>query len=116
MRLEQIVSNAEVLLAPHVSPALELELLSRDVEEKLHRFSSEWSPPLAEDQWSTRTFSIDGLGWRHVAGDIVIPGLGFVGVTGSGVISLEVHAPCEIDLYTRRSWIDTTPLAVKWPQ
>jgi hypothetical protein len=112
----QVVSNTEALLAPHVSPMLDLELLSRDVEEKLHRFSSEWSPPLAIDQWSSRTLSIDGLGWRHVAGDVVIPGLGFVAVTGSGVITLEVLAPREIDLHTRRSWIETTPNAVKWPQ
>jgi hypothetical protein len=110
----QVLSGGELFLAPHVSTNLNIELLSRGVQEKLLQFSSTWSPPLAVDQWQCRNLSIRGLGWLHTAGDIVIPGLGFLSVTGSGDLHVEVYAPSEIDLYTRPSWIETTPVAAKW--
>ena len=109
----QVLSGGELLVAPHVSPNLDIEVLSRGVHEKLQRYSSGWSPPLAADQWTCRTLNIRGLGWRHAAGDVVIPGLGFLVVTGSGDLIVEVYAPCIIDIHTRPSWIETTPLAVK---
>jgi hypothetical protein len=101
-------------MAPHVSPALEIEPLSRGVPEKLQQFASTWSPPLSADSWRCHTLSIQGLGWRDVAGDIVIPGLGFIAVTGSGSITVEVYAPCDIDIHIRKSWIEATPQPVKW--
>ena len=101
-------------MAPHVSPALEIELLSRGVQEKLQQFASTWSPPLTAESWRCHTLCIQGLGWRQVASDIVIPGLGFITVTGSGSVTVEVYAPCDIDIHTRKSWIEATPQAVKW--
>jgi hypothetical protein len=110
----QVVSGKELLLAPHVSPTLEVELLSRGVQEKLHEFGCTLTPPLSAGDWQCRKLSFQGLGWKQVAGDIVIPGLGFVAVTGSGEVSVEVHAPSDIDIHARNSWIDATPLAIKW--
>ena len=109
----QVISGGELLLGPHVPSTLDVELLSRGIPEKLQEFSSTWSPPLTADQWSCRTLTIEGLGWRHVAADVVIPGLGFVTVTGSGQVTLEVHAPDNIDIFTRASWIEETPLTLK---
>jgi hypothetical protein len=100
-------------LGPHVSATLDVELLSRGIPEKLQEFSSTWLPPLSSDQWSCRSVKFEGLGWRHVAGDVVIPGLGFVTVTGSGAITIEVFTPVSIDISTRLSWIDETPLTLK---
>jgi len=110
----QVLSGGELLFAPHVSPSLVVELLTREVTEKLHQYSSTWSPPLASDQWHYINLSIRGLGWKHTAADIVIPGLGFVAVTGSGDLNVDVYAPCGIDIHTRPSWIESTPLAAKW--
>ena len=110
----QVISSSELLLGPHVSAVLNVELLSRGVPEKLQEFSGAWVPTLGADEWSCRTLTIEGMGWRNVAGDIVIPGLGFVTVTGSGNMKVEVHAPRNIDIYTRPSWIDSTPRAVKY--
>lgn len=114
LTIVQVLSRGELFLAPHVSPILEVSLRSRGVQEQLQQFSNAWSPPLNADQWRCRTLSICGLGWRHTAADIVIPGLGFLAVTGSGEMDVEVCSPCDVDIYTRPSWIETTPPTVKW--
>jgi ribosome biogenesis GTPase A len=46
-------------------------------------------------------FKIDGIGWNESSTDIVIPGLGWVAVTGSGSTAVNVVAPFGTEVSTR---------------
>ena len=40
-----------------------------------------------------QSFTVRGRGWDEVATDIVLPGLGWISVVGSGECTISVHVP-----------------------
>lgn len=64
-------------------------------------------PPLSKErleelgEWSSKTFTAEGEGWKRAALDIVLSGLGWVAVTGVGSIRLKVCAPKGVGVFTR---------------
>ena len=64
------------------------------------------APPSAErleamGEFEEHVFEIDGRGWDEAAVDVVIPGLGWVSVTGSGSCTVSVEAPRPTAVVTR---------------
>lgn len=43
--------------------------------------------------FSETTFELEGDSWQHAIADIVIPGLGWVTITGPGIAKIKVTAP-----------------------
>lgn len=54
-------------------------------------------------EWSSKTFTAEGTGWKRACVDIVLSGLGWVSVTGAGDIRLKVCAPKGVGVFTRDS-------------
>jgi 30S ribosome assembly GTPase len=52
-------------------------------------------------EWSSKTFTADGTGWKRACVDIVLSGLGWVSVTGAGSVRLKVCAPKGVGVFTR---------------
>ena len=52
-------------------------------------------------EFEEHVFEIDGRGWDEAAVDVVIPGLGWVSVTGSGSCTVSVEAPRPTAVVTR---------------
>jgi ribosome biogenesis GTPase A len=48
-------------------------------------------------------YDIDGKGWKEAAQDIVINGLGWISITGSGTCKIRVTAPSGISIQSRKS-------------
>lgn len=52
-------------------------------------------------QWTSKTFTAEGEGWKRASLDIVLSGLGWVSVTGPGSVKLRVNAPQGMGVFTR---------------
>jgi 30S ribosome assembly GTPase len=52
-------------------------------------------------EWSSKTFTAEGAGWKRACVDVVLSGLGWVSVTGAGNVRLRVCAPKGVGVFTR---------------
>eukprot|EP00177_Eucheuma_denticulatum_P006089 GFKZ01011102.1.p1 GENE.GFKZ01011102.1~~GFKZ01011102.1.p1 ORF type:complete len:646 (+),score=82.36 GFKZ01011102.1:322-2259(+) len=65
------------------------------------------TPPYSEEgleqlgEWTTKTFSMVGEGWRKASVDVVFSGLGWIAVTGPGPVKLRVCVPQGVGVFTR---------------
>lgn len=65
------------------------------------------TPPYSEEgfeqlgEWTTKTFSMTGEGWKRASVDVVFSGLGWIAVTGPGNVKLKVCVPQGVGVFTR---------------
>lgn len=65
------------------------------------------TPPLTEEgyerlgEWTSKTFTTEGAGWKKSSVDVVLSGLGWIGVTGAGSITVRMWVPKEVGVFTR---------------
>lgn len=52
-------------------------------------------------EWTSKTFTAEGEGWKRACVDIVLSGLGWVSVTGAGSVKIRVWAPKGVGVFTR---------------
>lgn len=52
-------------------------------------------------QWTTKTFTAKGDGWKKASVDVVLSGLGWVAITGPGSVKLRVNVPYGMGVFTR---------------
>lgn len=52
-------------------------------------------------RWTAKTFTTNGEGWKKAAVDVVLSGVGWVALTGSGSIRLRVNTPYGMGVFTR---------------
>jgi 30S ribosome assembly GTPase len=81
---------------------------TEDAEEFTMRHVGEMlTPPYNADrleelgEWSSKTFTAEGQGWKRAALDVVLSGLGWVSVTGAGNCRLRVCTPKGVGVFTR---------------
>lgn len=67
------------------------------------------TPPFNEErlgelgQWTSKSFTATGDGWKKASVDIVLSGLGWVSITGPGSVKLRVNAPYGMGVFTREA-------------
>ena len=72
------------------------------------------SPPASAErlaemgEFERQHFELEGRGWNDAAADIVLPGLGWVAVTGSGDIGVVVEVPRPVRVFTREPLLQTS--------
>jgi hypothetical protein len=54
-------------------------------------------------EWSSKSFTAQGDGWKHACVDIVLSGLGWVSLTGVGTIRVRIWAPRGVGVFTREA-------------
>lgn len=65
------------------------------------------TPPYSEDrfvnlgEWTSKSFTAEGGGWKKSCVDIVLSGLGWISVTGPGSVRLRVWVPRGVGVFTR---------------
>lgn len=65
------------------------------------------APPFTEEgfdnlgEWTSKSFSASGEGWRRSCLDVVLSGLGWIAITGVGDIKLRVCVPRGVGVFTR---------------
>ena len=59
-------------------------------------------------EFERQHFELEGRGWNDAAADIVLPGLGWVAVTGSGDIGVVVEVPRPVRVFTREPLLQTS--------
>lgn len=65
------------------------------------------TPPYSEDrytslgEWTSKSFTAEGSGWKKANVDIVLSGLGWIAVTGPGAVRLRVCVPRGVGVFTR---------------
>lgn len=52
-------------------------------------------------EWTSKTISMDGTGWKKSCTDIVLSGLGWIAITGAGPIQIRVWIPRDVGVFTR---------------
>ena len=59
---------------------------------------------------------LEGKGWEEAATDIVLPGFGWVAITGCGPLKINVRAPQDMDITTRQALLpfETRSTGVKF--
>mmetsp|Transcript_30234 Transcript_30234/g.55177 ORF Transcript_30234/g.55177 Transcript_30234/m.55177 type:complete len:192 (-) Transcript_30234:134-709(-) len=82
---------------------------SAKVEANYERLiGTELTPPLQKSifeelaPWRNETFEVVGRGWDEACCDVVLPGVGFISVTGSGSAKFAVHVPEGVDVAIRQ--------------
>ncbi|GAB5368102.1 hypothetical protein AAMO2058_001289200 [Amorphochlora amoebiformis] len=89
----------------HVSSGQAKEVSSESLEAFDTALGSEGSEdefheiPAAEGEITTLEFK--GKGWREACAEVVLPGLGWVGLTGAGSVGIKVHTPPGMTPVTR---------------
>jgi len=67
------------------------------------------TPPFNEErlgelgQWTSKSFTAQGDGWKRASVDIVLSGLGWVSITGPGSVKLRVNSPYGMGVFTREA-------------
>lgn len=67
------------------------------------------TPPFSEErlaalgEWTSKTFTAVGDGWKRASTDIVLSGLGWVAITGPGTVKLRVSVPRGIGVFAREA-------------
>lgn len=67
------------------------------------------TPPFDADRladmgdWSSKSVTVSGEGWKKASVDIVLSGLGWVSVTGPGSVKLRMNCPRGIGVFTREA-------------
>ena len=51
--------------------------------------------------WTAKSFTAKGEGWKRACVDVVFSGLGWIAVTGAGDIKLKIVVPREVGVFTR---------------
>lgn len=65
------------------------------------------TPPYSKEgfsqlgNWTTKTFTAKGEGWKKASVDIVFSGLGWIAVTGPGSVRIRLWAPQGVGVFTR---------------
>lgn len=65
------------------------------------------TPPTSADdfarlgEWTSKTVTVDGDGWKRASMDVVLSGLGWVSLTGAGSIQIKIWAPKDVGVFTR---------------
>lgn len=65
------------------------------------------TPPYSEEgfsrlgEWTTKTFTATGEGWKKASVDVVFSGLGWIAVTGPGSVRLRLCVPQGVGVFTR---------------
>lgn len=52
-------------------------------------------------EWTSKTLSAEGIGWKKACMDIVLSGLGWVALTGAGPIQIRVWVPRDVGVFAR---------------
>lgn len=65
------------------------------------------APPFSQERydnlgdWTSKSFTATGMGWKKASVDIVLSGLGWISVTGPGSVRLRVCVPKGVGVFTR---------------
>ncbi|CAN8077233.1 unnamed protein product [Agarophyton chilense] len=54
-------------------------------------------------EWTTKSFTAKGEGWKRSCADIVLSGLGWVALTGAGDLNVRICVPRGVGVFTRES-------------
>ncbi|KAI0561655.1 50S ribosome-binding GTPase [Gracilaria domingensis] len=54
-------------------------------------------------EWTSKSFTATGEGWKRSCADIVLSGLGWVALTGAGDITVRICVPRGVGVFTRES-------------
>jgi len=114
------VEGRQFQFTAFTSDSVKLHLCKTEkAEETLTRLGgTKLTPPLTKETfdgfgpWRSQQFSVNGKGWSEACGDIVLPGVGFVSITGVGKGTFSVHVPEGIDTYVRPESL--MPYEAKW--
>lgn len=80
---------------------------SKAQETRLKHTGGMLTPPLGIErleqmgEWDHHDVEIEGTGWKEVAADIALTGLGWVGVTGPGVAKVRISVPKGVGVSVR---------------
>lgn len=65
------------------------------------------SPPSCQEgferlgEWTSKSFAVNGQGWKQSCVDVVLSGLGWVSITGAGNARVRVWVPKNVGVFTR---------------
>lgn len=105
----EIVAGRPFFFTSFFSPQVKIHPgRSEDAEQFLEHHAGEMlTPPFSKEnfsllgEWTSKSFTANGEGWRKSCLDIVLSGLGWVAVTGVGDIRLRVCVPKGVGVFTR---------------